>query len=85
MDKQLQHFVVSRTKKCDGCKYCVQTDKTGSRPLACISIELEGEKYKLCPYFPGYNYSWSYVDDDLAEKLIRMLTFMDTLAPGDVG
>lgn len=81
MNKELQPFIINRTKKCDGCRYCIQTDKSGSRPLACIPIDFDGNVYKLCPYFPGYNYSWADINDDLAGKLIKMLTFMDTLAP----
>ena len=81
MDKRLQSFVVARTKKCDACRYCVQTDKSGSRPLACISIAFEGDDYQLCPYFPGYNYSWTRMDDELADDLIRMLAFMDSFVP----
>ena len=77
MDTTLQAFVVDQTKKCDGCKYCVQTDKTGSRPLANTTISWEGKEYKLCHLFPGYRYNWSSVDDDLVEKLIKMLSFMD--------
>jgi len=81
MDKALQSFVVKRTAKCRGCRYCVQTDKTGLRPMAYIPIEYQGEEYKLCTYFPGFNYCWTYIDDDLVEELIRMLSFMDRFAP----
>ena len=81
MDKELQNFIVERTKKCDGCRYCVQTDKTGSRPLALIKISHENKEYNLCPYFPGYRYCWSTIDDKLADQLIGFLSFMDTFAP----
>jgi hypothetical protein len=77
MDTNLQEFVVSRTKKCDGCKYCVQTDKTGSRPLAYITINRE-QQYNLCPYFPGYQYNWTAIDDELAGQLIGFLSYMDS-------
>lgn len=82
MSKTLQSFVVQQTKKCDNCRYCVQTDKTGTRPLACVAIEYEEEKYQLCPYFPGYTYSWTSIDDTLAAQLIEMLSFMDGFLPG---
>ena len=81
MDEGLKRFVISRTKKCDACKYCVQTDKKGTRPLANFPVEFEGGSYRLCTYFPGYTYSWASIDDTLADELIRMLAFMDTLAP----
>jgi len=81
MDSKLQRFVVERTKKCDMCKYCIQTDKSGSRPLANILVKYENDQYHLCSYFPGYSYCWNSIDDDLAENLISMLSFMDQFAP----
>ena len=83
MEKDLQRFVVNQTKQCDGCRYCVQTDKTKLRPLAYFTIAFEGEEYKLCPLFPGYKYSWTGITGALADNLIRMLTFIDGLASGD--
>jgi len=81
MDEPLQAFIIKRTKKCNMCKYCVQTDKTGSRPLAYTVIAFEGEEYHLCNYYPGYNYCWSSIDDDLANMLIETLSFMDRFTP----
>ena len=78
IDDDLQGFIAERTKKCDNCRYCVQTDKSGSRPLAHTVIRYNGSEYKLCNYFPGYNYSWSSIDDDLVDKLLKMLAFMDS-------
>jgi hypothetical protein len=85
MGETMQRFVVERTKKCDACKYCVQTDKTGTRPMAFIPIKFEGNEYPLCTYFPGYNYCWTHIDDGLAEILMQMLSFMDKFAPGTDG
>ena len=81
MDAELQAFVVKTTKKCDGCKYCVQTDKTGTRSLAHTSVGFEGREYRLCNYFPGYSYTWTSIDDELADMLIKMLSFMDKFIP----
>jgi hypothetical protein len=81
MNRKMQEFVVNQTKKCNGCKYCVQTDKTGSRPLAYIPVAHEQKTYNLCPYFPGYYYSWTSINDDLADQLIEMLAFMDKFMP----
>jgi hypothetical protein len=77
MGAENQDFVVNHTKKCDRCGYCVQTDKTGSRPLACIQVNHGQKNYNLCPYFPGYGFSWTSINDDLADRLIGMLSFMD--------
>jgi len=81
MDTALQAFVARRTKQRDGCRYCIQTDKTGKRPMAYIPINFEGREYQLCTYYPGYSYCWTHIDAALAEDLIRMLAFMDRFAP----
>ncbi len=79
-DNSVQNFIIEHTKKCDGCRYCVQTDKTGTRPLAIIKVVHGGKEYNLCPYFPGYSYRWSSINDELVERLIEMLAFMDKFA-----
>ena len=81
MSTKTRGFVINHTKKCDGCGYCVQTDKAGSRPLAYIQVNYGREKYNLCPYFPGYGFSWTTINDDLADQLIEMLSFMDKFIP----
>ena len=80
MSDNVKNFVIGHTKRCDGCRYCVQTDKTGLRPLACIPIVHEQTAYNLCPYFPGYTYCWTSIDENLADQIIAFLTFMDGYA-----
>jgi hypothetical protein len=80
MDENVKDFVVNHTKKCDGCRYCVQTDKTSTRPLACIPVTYNRSDYKLCPYFPGYGFSWTSIDDNLVDNIIALLSFMDGFA-----
>jgi hypothetical protein len=75
--KQVQKLIMDHTKRCDNCRYCVQTDKTGLRPLACMPVRYEGDEYQLCPYYPGYSYCWTSIDNELADQLIAMLSFMD--------
>lgn len=77
MEQDLKDFVVERAKKCDGCRYCVQTDKSGKRELAKIAITNRGTKYYLCPYFPGCSFCWEQLDTMLVDKMILMLDFMD--------
>lgn len=52
------------------------------RPLACIPVVYEETEYRLCPYFPGHNYSWTSPSDTLADRLIAILAFMDGHAAG---
>jgi hypothetical protein len=79
MRPALQDFVAARTKTCDECRYCVQTDKSGTRPLAFVSVEHRNQRIDLCPYFPGYRYSWPRLDERLVSSIIAMLEFMDHL------
>jgi hypothetical protein len=81
MNNVVQNFIITHTKNCDGCRYCVQTDKKKSRPLAFSSINYNQKEYKLCPYFPGYRYSWTEINNDLVNDLIETLTFMDKFIP----
>lgn len=80
MPAAVQDFVMSRVKRCDGCRYCVQTDKTGKRPLARIPVQYGGEEHGMCPYYPGYRFWWPGVDDALADNVIGLLGFMDGFA-----
>jgi hypothetical protein len=78
MGDGLKAFVVERTKKCDNCRYCVQTDKTGKRPMASIPVSFQRARYDLCPLYPGWSYSWRSLDEALADRLIEFLSFMDS-------
>ena len=82
MEDSLRDFVISRNRKCNGCRYCVQTDKTGARPLAAVTVVQKGKQYSLCPYFPGGFYSWTSIDEEAADQIIALLDFMDGFAPG---
>lgn len=76
----LQEFVLKHTKKCNGCRYCVQTDKTKSRPLNFITVKHGEKQENLCPYFPGYRFCWTELNDSLTDNIIGMLEFMDRFA-----
>lgn len=77
MDDLLKQFVLLMTKKCDNCRYCVQTDKTGKRERAFIGVKWENKMYDLCPYFPGYSYTFDHLDERIVEYMIKLLVFMD--------
>jgi hypothetical protein len=79
---RVQDLVVARTKRCDGCRYCVQTDKTGKRPLATVPVRYGDRELRLCPYFPGYRYCWTALSDGLVDDMIAMLGAMDRLFDG---
>jgi predicted secreted acid phosphatase len=76
MNDELKSFVTSKGKKCDNCRYCVQTDKTGKRELAFIAVEHQ-QKYAICTYFPGFSYCWTQLDQANVNGIIGLLTFAD--------
>ncbi len=79
MGAPLQAFVARQTKTCDGCGYCTQTDKTGHRPRAFVTVDHDGRQLPLCTYFPGYSYCWTELNDELVDSLIAFLGFLDGL------
>jgi hypothetical protein len=76
MPDQVKAFVVQHTKHCDDCGYCTQTDKTGKRPRAFITVEHDGQ-HELCTMFPGFSYTWQQLDDAVAADIQAFLTFTD--------
>lgn len=68
-------FMRDNTKTCDGCRYCVQTDKTKTRPLASVSIDGK----KKCPYFPGFTFNWRELDEKLMKEMISAVDALDEL------
>jgi hypothetical protein len=81
MPDQVKAFVVNHTKHCDACGYCTQTDKTGQRPRAFMTIAYNG-KHALCTMFPGFGYTWQKLGDAEAADICAFLTFTDeTLTP----
>ena len=80
MNDNLKSFFIDKTVKCWDCNYCIQTDKTGNRPKVFTPVQYNNKEFRLCPYYPGFSFSWSAIDDDLADNLIEMLIFMDKYA-----
>jgi len=77
MPESLRAFVVSRNTKCSGCRYCIQTDKTGTRPIIAINVEHAGKKYALCPNFPGFAFTFDKLDMTIVNNMIEYLHFID--------
>ena len=77
MEDEVKALVVARTKKCDGCGYCTQTDKTGKRPRQIVTVQHRGQEYDLCTLFPGFSYIWTKVDEAEAKRMIGLLEFTD--------
>lgn len=69
-------FFVNCTKRCNGCKYCVQTDKTHTRPVAAISLKGKA----LCPLYPSFTMNWRSFSAELAEAAVLIADTVDNLA-----
>lgn len=83
MSSSLQEFVVKHAKKCDECGYCTQTDKSGKRKPLCIDVFHKGEHRSICPLYPGFNFCFTALDEELAMNLVAFLDFMDKHITGE--
>lgn len=62
-------LISEKLKNCDACGYCVQTDKSGTRPLAAVTFE----GVEKCPYFPSFSLRWNEVSAELCEQILSTL------------
>jgi hypothetical protein len=76
MPENLQAFIVQTAKKCDNCKYCTQTDKSGQRQPLRVRVSYHGE-YDICPLYQGCYFCFTTLDENLVENLEAFLDFMD--------
>lgn len=77
MDPELKALVFNRTKICDGCGYCIQTDKTGKRPRLTLLLELNGDKKAKCPLFPSF--VWGSVNEEMICKVKDLFDFTESV------
>lgn len=77
MDDELKALVFNRTKICDGCGYCTQTDKTGKRPRLTMSLELNGETLPKCPLFPSL--VWGGVNEKMITIVKKLFNFAENV------
>ncbi len=70
MDVRLQGLILERTKPCDGCGYCVQTDREKRKHLTFMA-EHNGRTHRICPFFPYLN--WHCLDENALLAIKGML------------
>lgn len=75
LSEHTKEFFHQHIKQCNGCRYCVQTDKTGKRPLAAVEVM----KAKLCPMLPGFSMNWRDLPKKRAEKMLMVLDDVEQL------
>jgi phosphoribosylformimino-5-aminoimidazole carboxamide ribonucleotide (ProFAR) isomerase len=73
-----RELILERIKRCDGCGYCTQTDKTGKRQRAFIPTTWEGETILFCPYYAVFNCCWVRLDESSVDKIIAYLEWLDS-------
>lgn len=74
LSENTKKLILQRTKRCDACRYCVQTDKTGKRLFAAIKI-MEGSV--LCPYYPGFYFVFERLTRKDVDYIISFLIDME--------
>ena len=77
MDDELKDMVFNKTKTCDGCGYCVQTDKTGKRPKLTQRLEFNGVKKPKCPLFPSF--VWNDINRKMISKVKKLFDFAENV------
>ncbi len=75
MDEELKEFIFSRTKTCDACGYCTQTDKSGKRKRLVTALEAKGEVAGKCPLYP--NLGWDRLDENAVYMIKKLLDFAE--------
>jgi hypothetical protein len=78
LEDPVKKMIVERTKHCNNCGYCTQTDKTGKRKPLTVPISYEGKRYGLCPLYPEWGFRSFYMDES-TEILVN--TMMDAVDP----
>jgi hypothetical protein len=76
MPDSLKEFTLRYVKQCDDCGYCTQTDKTGKRKPLHIEVCYHGS-YRVCPLYPGFNFCFEELDEELAARIREFLGFME--------
>jgi len=75
MSDGLKQMILDEAYPCGGCKYCVQTDKTGKKPIAVSKVSHNGVNKAICSYYPLYE--MHELSTDRAEYLIELMTIAD--------
>lgn len=77
MDDELKDLVFNRTKTCDGCGYCIQTDKTGKRKRLGLPLRLKDETGVKCPLFPSF--TWGNADESVIGHVKKLFDFAEEI------
>ncbi len=75
MEYALGELCYTRTKVCDNCGYCTQTDKSGKRTKLALPLTYPGGVTLKCPLWPWF--TWSELDNETIEKIKKLFLFAE--------
>lgn len=70
--ESVKEFVLKYQKKCNNCKYCTQTDKSGKKPKQVVVVD----NIEICALYPGFNFCFTKIDDKQVTDIIDLIEFM---------
>lgn len=76
LSDKTKQLIRLRTKICDGCRYCIQTDKTGKRPIAAIKLS---DGTARCPYYPGFSFTYEMLTKQDVDDIMAFLTDLERI------
>ncbi len=75
MEYSLKELCFTRTKVCDNCGYCTQTDKSGRRQKLALPLKYPDGVMLKCPLWPWF--SWNEPDSETIAKMKRLFLFAE--------
>jgi hypothetical protein len=75
MEYALKELCFIRTKVCDNCGYCTQTDKSGRRQKLALPLKYPGGVMLKCPLWPWF--SWNDLDGETIAKMKKLFLFAE--------
>lgn len=74
MPSSARRLIMEKAKRCDECGYCTQTDKTGKRSRATVSLK---DGTCLCTYYPGFNFVFTELNMQRVDEITAFLDGME--------
>lgn len=75
MPAEMQEACFHRTKTCDGCGYCTQTDKTGKRARLDTPLTWQGQTLRKCPLWPYFG--WNELTEETLDGMEYIYHFVE--------
>jgi len=75
MEYALGELCFVRTKVCDNCGYCTQTDKSGQRKKLALPLRYPNGEQLKCPLWPWF--TWNELDEESIAKMEKLFLFAE--------